>query len=186
MPKARPTMTAAKIKLPAHVRKLQRRGACEDAIMFARKYEDPQRGWDECERGDWMLWLCGRLSGKPGSDARKKLVLCACECARLSLKHVRAGEDRPRVAIETAERWARGDESVSLADVRKAAASAYAASAAYAAYAAAYAAYAAAYAAYGGAAYAYAARTKTLSQCAAIVRRHYPVCPLIESEADDE
>jgi hypothetical protein len=123
-------MTAAKIKLPAHVRKLQRRGACEDAIMFARKYEDPQRGWDECERGDWMLWLCGRLSGKPGSDARKKLVLCACECARLSLKHVRAGEDRPRVAIETAERWARGDESVSLADVRKAAASAYAASAA--------------------------------------------------------
>ena len=98
-----------------------------------------------CERPDLLLWLAGKLG-----IGRRVLVLIACECARLALVHVPMGEDRPRIAIETAETWALGDPAVTLNMVR------------YAAYAAASAAYAAADA---------AAR----AQCCEIVRRRITI-----------
>jgi hypothetical protein len=61
---------------------------------------------------------------------REDLVLAACAVARTVLQFVPLGEDRPRLAIETAEEWAHG--RASIRDVFRAAASA-AASAAYAA-----------------------------------------------------
>jgi len=171
---------------------LRRLGACGEARVWASG-RTLQQAWAECPRGDWLLWLAGRAGVE-----RKVVVLAACACARLALKHVRPGEERPLRAVETAEAWARGDASVSLEDVRKAAraadaAAAYAfaafaaAYAAYAAFAAADAAYAAADAAYAAADAAYAAdaadaaadaadaaRT-TLAECADIVRAHIPV-----------
>ena len=57
-------------------------------------------------------------------------MLTACECARLALVHIPAGEDRPRLAIETAEKWAHGDPAVTLTMVRAAASAAAAADAA--------------------------------------------------------
>ena len=130
---------------------------CQESLDWIGSRRSAARAWAECERGDWMLWLLGRLAGPLESESRRRLVLCACECARLSLHYVPAGEDRPRVAIETAERWARCEAGVTLDDVRAAAyAAAYAADAADAAVAVAYAADAA-YAAYAYAAYAYAA-----------------------------
>jgi len=150
--------------------------ACREAVKWASEQKSAAAAWRDCQRGDWMLWLLGRLSGQSGSAARKKLVLCACACARLSLKHVPAGEDRPRLAIEKAEAYARG-EAVTIDEVRSAA---YAAAAAYsaAAYAAACAADAACAAAvYAAGAAAYDARTKTLAECATIVREHYPKPP---------
>ena len=159
--------------------KLRKLHACSDAVEWAETQADPQTAWDGCERADWMLWLCGKLSGEPGSEARKPLVLAACECARLALKHVPKDEHRPLKAIETAEAWAR-NEGPTLDDVRYAAAAADAAYAAYAAYADAAdaaAAYAA-YAAYADAADAdAAARRVVLNQCADIVRKHYPKAP---------
>jgi len=109
---------------------------------------------------------------------RKLGAWCACAVAETALMHAPAGENRPRVAIETTRSWVMGRATID--DVRKAgdaaytayaytayaytaaytAAAAYAASAAYA-YTAAYAAYSAssaAYAAYSAsAAAAYAA-----------------------------
>jgi len=75
-----------------------------------------QQEWNICEDGAVMLNALGQV-GEPGSDARRPLVLAACECARLALPHVLPGEDRPRLAIETAERWAQG-EDVTLEQVR--------------------------------------------------------------------
>ncbi len=144
--------------------------ACSEAVEWSKPY-GAQEAWDKCERGDWMLWLAGRLSGDSESDSRRALVLCACECARLALKHVPDGEDRPLKAIETAERWANGDSGVTLDDVRAAnaanAANAYAAAAAY------------------DAAYA-AARKKALSETAEIVRKHYPTNPVIVSNPKEQ
>ena len=129
--------------------KLSPLGACNNAVAWAATQPSATVAWRECKRGDWMLWLCGKLSGEPESESRRKLVLAACACARLSLHHVKASEFRPLRAIETAEAWARGDAGVTLEEVRTAA------------YAAAYlAAYAAAYA-----------------KCADIVRAHYPKAP---------
>jgi len=94
---------------------------------------------------------------------RKLGVWCACAVAETALKHVPAGEDRPRIAIWTTRQWILGRATID--DVRKAySASSAAASAAYTAYATnaasaayAYAASAAAYAAAAYSASAYAA-----------------------------
>ena len=112
--------------IPSLVSYLQRRGACAESTTWLRNQPDPQTAWDTCQRGDWLLWLLGRL-GVP----RPRLVLAACACARLVLLHVREGEGRPFHAIETAEAWARGGEGApTLAQVRNAADAAYAAAAA--------------------------------------------------------
>ena len=125
---------------------LERLDACGDARKWARQ-RTLAEAWSECPRGDWLLWLAGRL----GID-RRVLVAATCAVVRPALRYVPAGEDRPRLAIEAAEAGARGEEGVTLERVRWAAADAYDAAAdaydaaAYATEAAAYAAYAAAYA----------------------------------------
>jgi len=137
---------------------------CAEALTWLKTQPDAQTAWNKSERGDWMLYHAGKLAGEPGSDARHPLVLAACECARLVLPHVKAGENRPLIAIETAERWARGEANApSLQEVRQAA---DAADAAYA-YASAYAfAYASAYAAYAASAYAASASADAAADAA--------------------
>jgi hypothetical protein len=137
--------------------------ACDSAIAWSQTQPDAATAWSSCERGDWLLWLAKRV----GFD-RARLVQAACACARQALQYIPAGEDRPRLAIETAEAWARGEAA--LADVRRAAdaASVYAnvTTAAYAANAATHAADAAAAAA--NAAYAaYAAAAADAADAAA-------------------
>jgi hypothetical protein len=137
--------------------------ACSEAVAWAKQFgTDTESAWQECQRGDHMLWLLGKLSGEPGSDSRKAVVLAACECGRLALPQFEIrypGDKRPRAAIETAESHCRGEAT--LKEVRTAA---YAAYAAYAAAADAYAA---------------AARSKRLAECADIVRKHFPKAPEI-------
>src|SRR3990167_3360030 len=92
---------------------------CPDALKWLRAQPDAQTAWEKSERGDWMLYHAGKLAGKPGSDARRPLVLAACACARLRLKHVKKCELRPMAAIEISERWARGEANApSLEEVR--------------------------------------------------------------------
>ncbi|MFH1615797.1 MAG: hypothetical protein ABIG61_12040 [Planctomycetota bacterium] len=186
-----------------HSEKLKQLNACLEAIEYADEFSSLQAAWDDCRRGDWLLWLLGKTAGKPRTKSRKKLVLVCCKCARLSLKYVVKGEKRPLRAIKTAEGWAMGKGNITLEDVRAAAYAAYAAAyaadvadaadaadvAAYtAAYAAAYAAdvadaadaaYAAAYAADAA---AYTAYEKTLVKCATIARQFYPQAPRIRSK----
>ena len=139
--------------------KLENLNACSNAIDWCKNYSSLQKAWDACERADWSLWIVGNLSGKPGSQKRKKLVLCACEIARLSLRYVPNGETRPLKAIETAEKFAGGDKGISLQNVRNAAdAAAYAAS---------------------RADDAANAKKEMQIKCAEIVRKHYPKAPRI-------
>ena len=144
--------------------------ACVEASAWS-KGKSLSAAWKDSKRGDWMLWLCGRMADKPGWPTRKEVVLAACDCAELALKHVPAGEDRPRKCIETVRAWAAG--TATLDDVltaRRAAAAEAAYAASYAtSYAASYAAYAA-YAAYATDATDNRVRAKTLAKCADLVR----------------
>ena len=134
--------------------RIKRMKACEVAIKWAEQFDTIEEAWQACERGDWMLWLLGKTSGKPGSNKKRKLVLASCACARLSLPYVQEEETRPLKAIETAEAWARGEEGITLEVVRTAADAAYAAFAADA-----------------------VTRTAILKRCADIVRQYYPSAP---------
>ena len=189
---------------------LVRLRACSDAVEWARDYNTLDGAWRACVRGDWMLWLAGRMAGPPGDDSRRPLVLAACACARIALPKWEArhpADNRPRAAIETAEAWAHGgDDAPTMADVRtSAAAAAYGATygatdAAYATYAAgaadatyaAYTAYAATYAAtyvaadVADAAAAAEERMGILLECADIVRKYYPGPPALPSFGEDE
>lgn len=156
---------------------LVRIGACESARNWA-KGKSLKEVWDTCERGDWLLWLAGRMSGKKGWPNRKAVVLAACAVAETALVHVPAGDLRPLTAIQTARKWAVGQAT--LSEVRKAAAApATAAFAAFAPATAAFAPYAAAFAAFAAYA-AYASRLESASAAslkvsAEIVRRHLTV-----------
>jgi len=182
--------------------KLEKLSPCIEAVQWVKGQKSAKAAWQNCERGDRMLWLLGKLS--KNENDRKLLTLATCECVRPSLKFVPEDEKRPLIAIETAEKWAKG--KATLQEVKKAAAAAYDARAAYAytaayatsaatasaayatsaaaasaAYAAAATATAATAAAAAAATYAasaaYAARKETLKQCAEIVRKHYPEPP---------
>jgi hypothetical protein len=148
--------------------------ACSEARAWA-KGKTLAEVWLGCGRGDWLLWLAGRMQGEPGWFTREQVVLAACDCAETSLKFVREGEDRPQKCLEVVRAWATGNatlEEVRVARVAAYAAYAYAASdAAYAAsdaaYAASYAASAAAYAAAAAYASAYASAAFSASAYAA-------------------
>jgi len=139
---------------------LKKINACNEAVEWveANPTLSPAQLWRQCPRGDWLLWIAANTN-----IDRKKLVLAACQCARLALRYMPEGETRPLVAIETAEAWCRGNAT--LQQVRDAAADATATAYAYAttddAYAATAYAYGAAYDAANAtdAAYAYAAAT---------------------------
>ena len=159
--------------------------ACPEAKIWATG-KDLKTVWETCERGDWLLWLCGHMVGAEGWPTHQEVVLAACDCAETALRYVEPGETRPAECIRVVRAWAEGKATIKqVREVRGAtavAAAAAADTAAEAAYAAAYtayavattAAYAAAYtaAAYTAAAAAHtaAAYTAALKHCADLVR----------------
>ena len=131
---------------------LTKLNACKEAIDWVGN-KTIEQAWNECQRGDWLLWLAAKLD-----IDRKILVYAACQCARTALQYVPTGEKRPLIAIETAERWCRGEATL---DEVKIAARAAAASANDGA-------------AYAAASYAAAARTNALKECVEIIRNNIP------------
>ena len=157
---------------------------CAGGLAFAKTCDfDFVKIYATCPRGDWLIWLLRQT----GQITKPQAVQIAVECA----KHVlpifekrRPDDKRPRQAIEAAEAWLKDPSEKNRGACRADADAADAAAYAYAAYAAAAAddadddaAYAA-YAAYAAADAAAAARTKTLAQCAVIVRKYYSQVPM--------
>ena len=154
--------------------KLEKMGACKDAVEWCKKFSSLQKAWDACDRGDRMMWLIARCN--PTEAQYKAIVLAACDCADL-VEEYRRPEDKTVLAycLETARKWARGEATIQ--EVRDAYAAAYAASTAtYAANAATYAAYAAYAANAANAANAATHDAAYATQCADIVRG-YLSCP---------
>ena len=174
-------------------------GACQPSIDWceANGITTADEAWRKCDRGDWMLWLAGKMAGPVDSESRKKLVFACAQCARLVLPIFEKqcpDDKRVRTLLEVSEAYSYGKATLksvhkarsacAYAAYTSADAAAYAASAAYATYACACAAYA--YAAYASAACACsalaanapaAARNGVLKQCADIVRSVYPSIP---------
>ena len=151
--------------------------ACREAREWALTQPDYETAWATCRRGDWMLWLAGRLAGPPGDDSRRQLVLAACECAELSLPLI-CDENARAVAeatIQTAQAWAHGEAT--FKDVQEVRWECCRFSWYSGATAAVHAAAAASFFRFNATAIYAAAHSHTLAQCADIVRRHYPTPP---------
>jgi len=130
-------------ELQGHLKSL---GACPEARLMAGE-RAPQQAWDECDNPAWLYWWACRTN----RNTESMIILSSCDVARMVLHLVPAGEDRPRLAIEAAERWAKNQTKSAWA-AAWAAADAAAWAAAWAAWAAAWAARAADAAAVGAAA----------------------------------
>ena len=146
--------------------KLEKISACRDAIEWVANQKNYKEAWQNCERGDWMLWLAKRLK----VDDRK-LTLAKFKCAN-QVRHLMK-DKRSIDALDAAEKYGNGEisrEELITAAYAAAYAAAAADAAAYAAaYAAAAAADAAAYAAADAADAAYA-RKESLKKSADFCR----------------
>ena len=94
-------------------------GACEKALVEARKYPTWQEFWDACEHPDWLLWDWARLN--PDNN----FYLACCDIAEWSLsfyEDVYEGDDRPRKAVEARRAFLRGE--ITAAELKIAAKSA--------------------------------------------------------------
>src|SRR5271170_4918306 len=116
--------------------KLKALGACEDAVEWVGN-RPLSTAWSECERGDWMLWLCARMIGEEAWPTHQEIVRASCDCAELVLpifEKENPKDKRVRECIEVTRKWANGEASVEdVCKARDAAdAAAYAADAAYA------------------------------------------------------
>ena len=123
--------------------KLEKLSPCKEAIDFCRQFKTYKEAWQNCERGDWMLWLAARLKVD-----KRKLFLARGKCAEtvIHLMKDQRSKDAIKAAIDYGNGLINEEQLISAADAAFSAASA--AYAAYAAADAAYAASAAAYAAY--------------------------------------
>ena len=175
--------------------------ACSEAIDFVESNNYTLRqAWDKCERADWLLWFMVKMN----LATQRERIHIICDCAVTALKYVPKGEDRPRLAIEAARKYA--DEPTEENRLAAANAANAAASAAYAANAvsaaasaasatnaaasaasaanaasAAYAAYAA-NAAYAASAAASAASAAASAANAAYVNSHKKMCLMIRKK----
>lgn len=140
-------------------KKLEELNACEEAVKWAAG-----KSWHEvyqqCERGDWLLWLFQ----KTNPNDLRKLTLAKAKCAETVIHLMK--DERSKQAVRVAFSFGRGKASRKELDA--------AASAAYVAYAAAaaYADDAASAASAASAAYAASAATRkaSLRKMANIVR----------------
>ena len=51
-----------------HIKYLKSSGACKEAIDYADQYDYLQEAWDNCERGEWMMWLLCYQDGDVNSN----------------------------------------------------------------------------------------------------------------------
>lgn len=94
---------------------LKSNDACQPGLEWAKTQSDLYELWNNCHRGDWLLWLANELQ----VDS-KKLMLCGALCAHTVIQYMK--DPRSREAVRIAFLYARGkatDEQ--LREARKAA-----------------------------------------------------------------
>ena len=130
-----------------YIRAIKKLSACEEAVKDAHSFKTSEELWATCARGDWMLWLIGRIINQSDEAQLRKLTLVKARCAKLVIHLMK--DERSRKAVEIAERFGLGQANREELDAaaaaacdaaRAAACDAYAADAADAAAAAAAAA----------------------------------------------
>ena len=87
-------------------KQLNKLNACNEAVNWVGE-KDLKTAWQECERGDWMLWYLQKTE----LDIRK-LTLIKAECANL-VKHLMEDE-RSKKAVDAAIAFGNGEISRTL------------------------------------------------------------------------
>ena len=86
--------------------KLKELDACDDAIEWAKDYDNLQQAWDNCQRGDWMIWLINKMEWSNDKDLRLMAVAFARQVQHLM------NDQRSINALDVAQRYANGETTV--------------------------------------------------------------------------
>jgi hypothetical protein len=87
---------------------LRKLSACSDAVEWA-KGKSLAEVWEQCDRADWLLWLCQRMVGEKGWPSHEEIVLVTRDIVESWLHFFEEkypDDQRPREAIEAARAWA--------------------------------------------------------------------------------
>ena len=71
--------------------------ACKEAIDYTSQFKSQREAWDNCPRGDWMLWLASKLH-----IDKRKLTLAKGKCAEtvIHLMKDQRSSDAVKAAID--------------------------------------------------------------------------------------
>lgn len=69
--------------------------SCEEGIAWAKNVPDALTGWKTSVRGDWLLWLAGRLA--LDDEARKEVIHTACRAALTAIPLTEMASDSMRL-----------------------------------------------------------------------------------------
>ncbi|MDD5458363.1 MAG: hypothetical protein PHF37_03115 [Phycisphaerae bacterium] len=97
------------MKKAEYVNLLETIDACSGALAWTIRDggNTPQDCWNNCPRGDWMLWLIHRLLEPPENEqVLRKFTGTKVKCARL-VQHLMA-DGRSLAALDVAERFSEG------------------------------------------------------------------------------
>jgi hypothetical protein len=89
--------------------KLKELDACDGpggAIEWAKDYDTLQQAWDNCQRGDWMIWLINEMEWSNEKDLRLMAVAFARQVQHLM------NDQRSINALDVAERYANGEANI--------------------------------------------------------------------------
>lgn len=76
--------------------KLSQMMACPTAMLWAKDYEDILEAWNQCDRGDWMLWLLDHLK----IDRTIVNEICCLCCDDIAHQLLDSGDDFALKTIE--------------------------------------------------------------------------------------
>jgi hypothetical protein len=102
------------------IERLERLHACSDAREWVKTQKSAVAAWENCERGDWMLWLAKKLS----VDDRK-LTMAKYHCAAQVLHLMK--DPRSLAAMAASLQYANGEITREELNAYAATAAAYAA-----------------------------------------------------------
>lgn len=74
---------------------------CEDAIEFRKQFNSFEEAWNNCKRGDWMLWIASEL------EVDKKLIVKTAGRCASTVKHLLT-DTRSLNALQACEDYADG------------------------------------------------------------------------------
>jgi hypothetical protein len=95
------------------IKRLEALDACEEAVEWAQDQKDFEAIIKNCDRGEWLFWLGGKVLSS------RELAIPKAEVAETVLhlfERKFPDDDRPRKAIEAAKQYGRGEIDAAAAD----------------------------------------------------------------------
>jgi hypothetical protein len=106
------------------ISKLKEMDACAQALAYLEKQSSYQEAWENCTRGDWMLWLLGKVLDEGNEVEFRRLTLAKARCSKLVIDLI--CDDYSKKAVEVAEKFGLGEATREELDSAAADAYAYA------------------------------------------------------------